>query len=173
MGGLQSIISDDEFFNNSPAKQTQSNGESNMLISKDIFIVHGHDEEAIAKVENFIRKINHNPIILRDQANSGKTIIEKIEKFSNVGYGIILYTCCDEMKSGNFRARQNVVLEHGYLMGRLGRKKVCALVKGDVELPGDVDGIVYEPMDENNAWELKLIRELKAVGYEIDANTLF
>lgn len=173
MGKLQTIASDNEFFNSLNEIQIKTNKVSVELPSNDIFIVHGHNEEAIAKVEKFVRKMGLNPIILRDQASMGKTIIEKIEHYTNVGFAIVLYTPCDEMKDGQFRARQNVVLEHGYLMGKLGRNKVRALVKGDVEKPSDIDGIVYEHMDSNNAWETKLIRELKTAGYAIDANKLF
>ena len=111
--------------------------------SDKVFIVHGHDEEAAAKVENCIRKIELTPIVLRAQPNKGETVFEKIERYTDVGFGIVLYTPCDKTFESKFRARQNVVLEHGYLMGKLGRSKVCALVKGDVEMPSDIDGIVY------------------------------
>jgi len=71
------------------------------------------------------------------------------------------------------RACQNVLLEHGYLMGKLGRSNVCELVKGDVELLSDTYGIVYIPMDETSARELKVTKELQAAGYDADANKLF
>ena len=91
-----------------------------------VFIVHGHDNAAKEAVARFVEKIGLEAIILHEQASSGNTIIEKIEANSNVGFGIVLYTPCDlgasqekkdELKP---RARQNVVFEHGYLMGKIG-----------------------------------------------------
>ncbi len=70
------------------------------------------------------------------------------------------------------RARQNVVLEHGYLMGKLGRSKVCALVKGDVEIPNDISGVVYISMDDAGAWKFAVAKEMKAAGYDIDMNLI-
>ena len=143
-----------------------------------VFIVHGHDGEAKQAVARFIEKIGLEAIILHEQASSGKTIIEKIEEYTNVGFGIVLYTPCDlgasqekkdELKA---RARQNVVFEHGYLMGKIGRENVCALVKGDIEKPTDISGVVYIPMDESEAWKYQVAKEMKACGYEFDSSKL-
>lgn len=142
-----------------------------------IFIVHGHETTIMHKVARFIDKLGFKPIILHEQANSGQTIIEKIETYSNVGFGIILYTPCDlgakkgEENNLQGRARQNVVFEHGYLIGKIGRKNVAALVAGDVETPSDISGIVYIQMKEN--WEFALAKELKISGYAVDMNVLF
>lgn len=144
--------------------------------SKDVFIVHGHDSVVLKDVENFVRKIGLNPIILRDMPSTGKTIIEKIEKYTGkVCYAIVLYTPCDEGKAKEdteckSRARQNVVFEHGYLCGKLTRSHVCALVKGDVEVPGDLSGIVYVTMSEK--WEFDVAKEMKAVGIELNIYNL-
>lgn len=119
-----------------------------------------------------------NPIILHEQPSSGKTIIEKIEEHSNVGFGLVLYTACDIGANKNQkdnlknRARQNVVFEHGYLMGKIGRNNVCALLKGEIEIPNDISGIVYVNMDEEDAWNLKIARELKRAGYAINLEAL-
>lgn len=143
-----------------------------------VFIVHGHDGEAKEAVARFVENLHFKAIILHEQANSGKTIIEKIEANSNVGFGIVLYTPCDlgasqekkdELKP---RARQNVVFEHGYLMGKIGRENVCALVKGDIEKPTDISGVVYIPMDESEAWKYRVAKEMKACGYEFDPSKL-
>jgi predicted nucleotide-binding protein len=117
-------------------------------------------------------------IILHEQASSGDTIIEKIERNSNVGFGIVLYTPCDfggkqqVNKIEKPRARQNVVFEHGYLIGKIGRKNVCALVKNSVEKPNDISGVVYVTMDNSNGWHIQVAKELKNSGYEIDMNLL-
>ena len=156
--------------------QTSSSSISAASSSKDVFIVHGHDSVVLKDVENFVRKIGLNPIILRDMPSTGKTIIEKIEKYTgNVCYAIVLYTPCDEGKAKEdaeykSRARQNVVFEHGYLCGKLTRSHVCALVKGDVEVPGDLSGIVYVSMSEK--WEFDVAKEMKIVGIDLNINNL-
>lgn len=145
---------------------------------EEVFIVHGHDELALTKTARFIEKLGLKSIILHEQSTSGKTIIEKIEEYSNVGFGIVLYTPCDvgavksKKEKLNNRARQNVIFEHGYLIGKIGRKNVCALVKGEIELPNDISGVVYVKMDEDDAWNLRVAKELKSSGYVIDMNKL-
>ena len=146
--------------------------------SNKIFIVHGRDEHLRTQVENVLRALGLEPIILQEQANIGKTIIEKIEECTDVGFGIVLYTPCDEgrLKSEDGelkpRARQNVVLEHGYLMAKLGRERVCCLVSKNVEFPSDIQGIGYIPANDIDQWKYKIAKELKAAGFDIDMNKL-
>ena len=145
--------------------------------NKDVFIVHGHDGGLKNEVARFITDMGYNPIILHEQPNRGKTIIEKIETFSNVCYAIILYTPCDKGASKNNqdllpRARQNVVFEHGYLIGKLGRERVCALIKEEVERPGDVDGIVYVTYDDRGAWKKDIAKEFNTLGMHFNNNAL-
>jgi len=148
------------------------------LSKKEVFIVHGHDSEAKVKTARFVEKLKLKPIILHEQASSGQTIIEKIESYSDVGFGIVLYTACDvgavkkEKIDLKDRARQNVVFEHGFLMGKVGRENVCALVKSKIETPNDISGVVYINMDESDAWQFQLAKEMKKSGYEIDMNDL-
>jgi len=149
-----------------------------VLDKTKVFIVHGHDNLAKIETARFVESLGLTAIILHEQASSGSTIIEKIETYSNVGFGIVLYTPCDLGKAKDdenllARARQNVVFEHGYLMGKIGRKNVCALVKKNVEKPNDISGVVYIDMDENGAWKHSLIKEMKSSGYEIDANKMY
>ncbi|WP_416151146.1 TIR domain-containing protein [Salipaludibacillus sp. HK11] len=139
-----------------------------------VFIVHGHDDLAKTELARFIEKLGLSPIILHEQASGGKTIIEKIEKYSNVGFGIVLYTPCDiGAKKGNelqSRARQNVVFEHGFLIGKIGREKVAALKKDIVEVPNDIAGVVY--IDMIAGWKLEIAKELRGSGYDIDYNLI-
>lgn len=143
-----------------------------------VFIVHGHDDEAKTKAARFVEKLGFEAIILHEQASSSMSIIEKIEEYSNVGFGIVLYTPCDigskkiqnlELKS---RARQNVVFEPGFLIGKIKRENVCALVKGDVELPNDISGVVYIQMDNADSWKYTIAKEMKASGYDVDMNKI-
>ena len=166
----------------SEAKELMTNSKQNVIYKSEpldktrVFIVHGHDTAAKLEVARFIEKIGLEPIILHEQVNDGMTIIEKIEKYSNVGFGIVLYTPCDigyakdKEKEKMARARQNVVFEHGYLISKLGRNNVCALVKDSVEVPNDISGIVYIPLDNNGGWKIPLAKEMKSSGYEIDFN---
>lgn len=147
---------------------------ANQFDMNQVFIVHGHDDLAKVETARFVEKLGFKPIILHEQASSGKTIIEKIEEYSNVGFGIVLYTPCDigaklgDESNLRSRARQNVVFEHGYLIGKIGRENVCALIKGDIEKPNDISGVVYVSMD--GEWKLTLAKELRNSGYIVDMN---
>lgn len=142
---------------------------------RKVFIVHGRDNEAKQEVARFIEKLGLQSIILHEQASSGMTIIEKIERYSNdADFALVLYTPCDMGRGAHEtkihpkqRARQNVVFEHGYLMAKLGRENVCALVKGEIETPNDISGVVYVGFDIQGAWKSEVAKELRACGYEL------
>lgn len=163
-----------------PTDRSKSNGSQidNNIDCLKVFIVHGHDETAKNEVARFIEQLDLEAVILHEQANSGSTIIEKLEKHTDVGFAIVLYTACDvggikaEPDNLKPRARQNVVFEHGLLIGKIGRKNVVALVKENIEIPGDISGMVYELMDSGKAWKFKLGLELKESGYDIDMNKI-
>ena len=145
-------------------------------ITNKIFIIHGRDNSAKATVARFLEHLELEVIILHEQPNKGRTIIEKFEDYADVKFAVVLLTPDDvgalkeQDNDYKSRARQNVVFEFGYFIGRLGRKNVCALLKGDVEKPSDCDGIIYIPLDDNDGWQLPLLRELRAAGFKIDAN---
>jgi predicted nucleotide-binding protein len=175
--------------------------------SRQVFIVHGKDQEAVEELKLILQGFGLNPIILHEQASGSRTIIEKLERYSKVGYAFVLLTpddagYCqyekriltedygikmtltlqrlrtfakkeydgivgDAMKTFldilRGRARQNVVFEFGYFVGLLGRDRVCCLYKGDVELPSDMDGIVYVPFRKSvSEAKPKIVKELKA-----------
>ena len=152
---------------------------SNLIpIKNKVFIVHGHDELAKEQLARFVSQVGLEPIILHEQASSSKTIIEKIEKYAGeVCFAIVLYTPCDQgsvvgLTELSLRARQNVIFEHGYFIGKLGRENVTAIVKGNIEKPNDISGVVYETFDEAGAWKFKLAKEMKESGCEIDMNRI-
>lgn len=146
--------------------------------SKKVFIVHGHDEGARETLARFLEKLDFEAVILHEQANRGGTVIEKIEANRDVGFAVVLLTPDDvgrsvkeeELKS---RARQNVLLELGYFICHLGRDRVCTLKRGNVDIPSDFAGVVWENMDDTGGWRLALARELKAAGHEVDLNKAF
>lgn len=157
----------------------QTNDEEETMSKQRVFIVHGHDIAAENIVARTLEKLDLDVIILHEQPDDSKTIIEKIEKYTNVNYAIVLYTPCDlgKEKSENIekpRARQNVVFEHGYLLSKLGRDKVCALVSENVDIPGDYAGVLYVPVKDysEDTWIIRLARNMRSAGLDIDMNKL-
>jgi predicted nucleotide-binding protein len=142
----------------------------------DVFVVHGRDKAAKESVCRFIEKLDLRPIILHEQPNEGRTIIEKFEDYSDVGFAIVILTPDDigaprnKPKEQKPRARQNVIFELGYFVGKIGRGRVCALYKEDVQMPSDYDGVLYVPMDPNDGWQLKLAKEMKHARLKVDLN---
>ena len=144
-----------------------------------IFIVHGHNEAAKHKIARFITDLDLSATILDEQPSRGQTIIDKFEEHADeAGFAIVLLTADDvggpkgEKDELKPRARQNVILELGYFLCGLGRDRVRILYEEDVELPSDIYGISYVPMDERGAWKLDLAQEMASVGITVDMNKL-
>lgn len=155
-------------------------------LSNKVFIVHGRDHKPLKELKAMLIEFGLNPIVLHEKASGSRTIVEKLEKYSDVGYAFIILTPDDaggprhkydkylrkiDMRAvEDFceRARQNVILEFGYFIGILGRDRVCCLYKGKVELPSDIQGIVYVPFKDSveEARDM-IIKELVEAGYEI------
>jgi predicted nucleotide-binding protein len=146
--------------------------------SRKVFVVHGHDNEAKETVARFIDRLGLVPIVLHEQANSGRTVIEKFETYSDVAFAVILLTPDDvgapasEQKDLRQRARQNVIMELGYFLGKLGRSRVCALHKRGVEIPSDYQGVVYVELDTAGAWRTRLAQELVESKMRLDLKGL-
>lgn len=134
--------------------------------SNKVFVVHGHDYPALKLVTDYLLNIGLEPIVLKDKPSESNTVIDKFERYSDVSYAVILYTPCDVGRSKKkgasekYRARQNVIFEHGYLIGRLKRENTCALIKGDIEKPSDIAGMIYITLDKQNNWQNALKKEL-------------
>ena len=161
-------------YSENPAKKKEI---TEVSVVNNVFIVHGHNIEVQQTVARTIEKLDLNPIILNELPNRGKTLIEKFENHSDVGFAIVLLTADDngKAKSGNdlkSRARQNVILELGYFIGKLGRERVLPLYSEGVELPSDIHGLLYTPLDNSGNWKFAVVKELKAAGYNVDANKL-
>jgi predicted nucleotide-binding protein len=122
--------------------------------SEKIFIVHGHNEEMKLTAARLIEKLGLKPIILHEQPNKGRTIIEKFERLTqDISFAIVLLSADDEKADGKYQARQNVILEWGYFIAKLGRENVVALYdesteSDSLEIPSDISGILYEPYDK-------------------------
>lgn len=149
----------------------------NLIDDKKIFIVHGRNKTVLNEAELILTRAGLKPVVLNRQANSGMTLIEKFEKYSEVSYAVILLTPDDVgayyEKDVNpnlqFRARQNVLFELGFFYGKLGRQNVSCLIKQSVEKPSDIDGIAYIPFNQSiEEIELLLLKELKAANLKVN-----
>lgn len=145
--------------------------------SRKIFIVHGREHQERDKLVSILDKLDFYPIVLENETYNGLTIIEKLEKnISSVGFGFILYTPDDlgrfKTETEKPRARQNVIFEHGYLFGKLGRNRTCALVKDEVEFPSDLEGLMHEKYSDLEHESIKIVKVLKAAGYKVDSDKI-
>lgn len=145
-----------------------------------VFVVHGRDEVAKTNLEVFLREIKLEPIVLHRQADVGQTVIEKFEANSDVGFAFILLTpddvaylkqdddLPDDERKKELRARQNVMFEFGYFVGKLGRSKVCCLYTGDVTIPSDLNGLIYKKYNSSiEEVAYSILKDLKATGYDV------
>ncbi|MCE7995153.1 MAG: nucleotide-binding protein [Roseivirga sp.] len=131
------------------------------------FVIHGHNDSAKLEVARFIEKhVKKEAIILHEQPNKGKTVIEKFESNSDVDFAVALWTADDQGKAIKEekllnRARQNVIFETGYFIGKLGRERVIILFEDGVEKPSDYNGVVYIPLSGN--WKHELQTEIESI----------
>ncbi len=162
------------------AAPESSPSDSNTIVGRKVFVVHGHDEALKQTVARTLEQLDLEPIILHEQPNKGRTIIEKFEDYSDVASAVVLLTPDDmayesqeDPSAARPRARQNVILELGFFLGKLGRNRVAALYMGDeIELPTDYSGVLFIPVDSAGRWQFDLVKELKGCGIEVDANKL-
>ncbi len=142
--------------------------------TSEVFVVHGHDDGARLAVTEFLKAIGLIPVVIMDRARSSRTIIEQIERHSNVAYAVIVMTPDDLGKAKDFagplqaRARQNVIFEHGFFMGKLGRDRTCAILAPPLEKPSDIDGILYIALDDAGRWKTQLLYELEEAKLPVD-----
>lgn len=149
--------------------------ENTKELENAVFIVHGHCESLKEAVARLVEKQGLHAIILHEQRNKAATIIEKFEANSDVGAAICLFTDDDlgrakGSEEEKARARQNVVFETGFFMGRLRRDHVVLVVDEEVEIPSDLSGVVYT---NSKNWKVEVLQELKSMGFTIDLNKAF
>ncbi|MCA1717342.1 MAG: nucleotide-binding protein, partial [Actinobacteria bacterium] len=132
--------------------------------------------ESVARV---LTTLGLEPVILHEQPDRGRTIIEKFYDYSDVGFAVVLlspddtgYANTGGPNTAQPRARQNVILELGFFLGKLGRENVVALHKGIVEIPSDFSGVLFKPFVSGGDWPYKLTRELRESGYKVSADAL-
>jgi predicted nucleotide-binding protein len=175
---LESRISELEEDSLSTNLLASGSQESVTMNSHKVFLVHGHDHGSKETVARFLSKLDLEPIILHEQPDMGRTVIEKFEDYSDVACAVVVLSPDDVASAKSDpsrkeeRARQNVILELGFFVGRLGRDRTFALLLKGVTKPSDIDGVLYIPF-EGDSWRLVLVRELKAIGLDVDANKAF
>lgn len=138
-----------------------------------VFIVSGYDDEAKTTVARFVEKLGLKPTMLDKQPSKGQTLIDKFEEHADETVFAIVLLTPDDVGSSKAtgkrkpRARQNVILELGYLRGGLGSERVCALYKEGVELPSSIRDVAYVPMDSTDDWKLKLSQGMRKAGLPV------
>lgn len=157
-------------------KMDAQTGTSEIIDHSTVFVVHGHDNEAKETVARFIEQCGLKAVILHEQPNRGRTIIEKFEDYSKVAFAVVLLTpddvgaAKDHREDLKPRARQNVIFELGFFIGLLGRERVCALSKGGIEPPSDFQGILWINLKAGDGWKIELVKELKAADVPASPN---
>ena len=139
--------------------------------NRRIFIVHGRNHIVRDEVRDFLKSKNFEPIILEYEVNRGQFVLEKfLSAASSVSYAIVLMTAddkvvdCDDNDVG--RARQNVVLELGYFISQIGKERILILQDPNIENPSDINGLLYENLDDSDKWKERILKELYGLGYE-------
>jgi predicted nucleotide-binding protein len=147
--------------------------------ARKVFIVHGHNDALKTTTARLITKLGLEPIILHEQPNKGRTVIEKFLDHSDVAFALVLLTGDDRgglvdqsAKTFSLRARQNVILELGYFIGRLGRNRVAAIYEAGVEIPSDYGGVLFIQYDSQGVWQYQAAKEMRAAGVKLDMNRI-
>ena len=192
-------------FNSSVRQYLMQQGDISSKITKiktnKVFIVHGREHTIVKELKEMLIGFGLESVVLYDQPGASITTVEKLEKYSDVGYAIVLLTPDDvgglraEMRKRlggdtplfsreitvlgggvtdrilnifESRARQNVILEFGYFINKLGRENVCCLYQEGMELPSDMSGIEPISFKESIAEvKEKIIGELEAASFEL------
>lgn len=148
------------------------------LLGDKVFIVHGRDDGAKHEVARFLEQVGIEAVILHERPNGGRTLITKFqEESAGIPFAVVLMTPDDigglAGEAQRARARQNVIFELGFFIGKLGTAKVCALLAGDIEKPSDFDAVVYIQYGPSTGWKTELARELRHAGVRLDPNRVF
>jgi predicted nucleotide-binding protein len=166
---VMGIVAQDVDLTSNVVKTIDDIIEKDLANGNKVFIIHGHDNEMKREVQLLLNRAELDDVVLHECPDKGRTIVEKlIEESQDAGFAIALLSPDDLLEDGIYRARQNVILEIGYFMGKLGKERVLMLKKGEVEIPSDLQGLLYKDFDNQGAWKTKLIKEINAAGIEVD-----
>jgi predicted nucleotide-binding protein len=153
-------------------------------VNRSVFVVYGHDVAARDQLEAMLRRWGLTPIVLDQLTSEGDTLIEKLERYQrDVAFAVVLATPDDEghpvgqPTEKKLRARQNVVMELGMMLAKLGRRRVAVLLKqtdiGVMERPSDIAGLIYIPFSDSvDDARVQLAKEMNKQGLVIDLDKL-
>jgi len=151
----------------------EGTGISSTVDSTKVFLVHGHEQGIVHECARLIERFGLTAVILHEQPNEGRTVIEKFEHHADAGFAVVFLTADDvggiKGQEQKPRARQNVIFELGFFSGKLGRRKTCALYREGVELPSDYNGVLYISIEKED-WKMKVAQEMKVAGLDVDLN---
>jgi len=186
---LKEIISDEKSQREEPSKEVsdrirllREEPPSTTLLNQNQFLagnsllIHGRDEAAKESLSKFIERLGLRAVIFHEQAEGGKGTIEKFGQLSHIDFAIFLFTNGDiapprdKPREGQTRISQDMIFEFGYLVGKIGQRRVCVLYKEGVEIPLSYPGIASIPIDSRGVWRLLVAKEIKEAGIEIDLN---
>jgi predicted nucleotide-binding protein len=172
---LDSIINRLPLFDAPDAPEGQPRQSAAMSeAQRRVFIVHGRNRAPVDAVARLLQEQGLEAVILDEQPNQGRTIIEKFEGHADVAFAVVVLSPDDHGglagEPSAPRARQNVILELGFFIGKLGRHRVAALLDGSIEVPSDIDGVLYIPLDVGREWRFTLAKELRTAGLDVDLN---
>lgn len=160
----------------SPPSETKLN---NKVRSNKVFVVYGKEDETSSDVIQTLQKLELEPITLHDEPNSQNSTLGKIEDYPHVSFAVVVLSPDDlahpmeePSESAKYRASQNVILELGYFLGKLGKQNVVAIYnkKENFKVPTDITGVIW--IEHKTGWYFQLIRELKECNFDVDANKL-
>ena len=151
---------------------TTSSGDA----KQSVFLAYGHNESVKLAVGDFLRQNGLRVLELGRVAQHGDSILGSVERYiPRARFAVVLFTADDEgyaLRDGRAksckRARQNVVFELGYLLAKLGKRRVRVLVEEGVEIPTNYSGMLYIPLDPDRAWRTSLVRELRLSGINLN-----
>lgn len=145
-------------------------------VASRVFLAHGRDQAVFEMVARFIERMGLLPVVLSELPELGiQTGIEKLELNADVAFAVVILVPEQDETSGGRQSRrpsQSVILELGYLIGKIGRKNVCVVASDQVELPPELGGIATIALDSAGAWRMNLATEMRIAGLPINIGAL-
>lgn len=154
-----------------------------------VFVVHGHDLATRDLVCDALSALSVEPIVLSQSLGQSQSLLQKFLGVSKAARFAVVVLTADDYGASllqydepgvadralQYRARQNVVLELGFFYGHLGWENVFVLYRKapkvfpNFERPSDLEGAVFDEIDDHGRWRSTLASKLKEVGFVLSA----
>ena len=158
--------------------RVKNDSKSKKVEDKNVFIVYGRDDNLLNEVKVLLLQLGLKPITICNESDKGRSILTKVKEcVDKSSYSIVLFTPDDkgslatETEKTNFRARENVLIELGYVIAKLGGENVSVLKKGETNIPSDLQGLSLV-MREESKWEYHLVKNMKEVFKDISSDQI-